>query len=84
MNLALENVELHVGPMIVTALNQFLRNLAELLKRDFVFFHQHCDCPQTNHILKRVNAAVRNVTIFVSVPRLKEARAVPRPKLAMG
>ncbi len=69
--------------MSVPSPNKFLRNLAQLLEGYLMLMHQLRDRTQAHHILKRVDAAVRGVTIFVGVTWPKKAAPVPRTKLTL-
>jgi hypothetical protein len=84
MNLALHDVKLEVGPMFKSAPHEFACHATQLLERDPMLFHEHCNCAQTNYVLERVDAAVRNEAVLVRVARLKKASVVRPPKLPLG
>src|SRR5262249_4292257 len=84
MDLLLDNIELQVCPMSVTAGDEFLCHSAQLLQRNSMVLHQHCDGAQTDNIFERIDSAVGIETILIGVARREKVLAVPAAQLPFG
>src|SRR5258705_6206297 len=70
--------------MTIATPDQFLRDLAKLLRRDPIVLHKHSNRSEAHDVLEGIDATVRRMTIFIRVARCKEAGAIPRLELTLG